>query len=152
MFCFLRQARKPLLQEFLRLTFRQHKLYFSTKKIASVKQLENNETSPKEINEEIKSGRSFGELGVSKERIELLEKQGIKRTFPIQEKSYAIIKAGKDLVGRSKTGTGKTLAFILPLIERYETTPITNNGSPYLLILSCVFYFIFFDQSGKCAK
>ena len=44
----------------------------------------------------------------------------IKEFFPIQAECYLPIAEGKDLIGRSKTGTGKTLAFVLPLLERIK--------------------------------
>ena len=40
--------------------------------------------------------------------------------FPIQAECYHPIADGKDLIGRSKTGTGKTLAFVLPILERLK--------------------------------
>ncbi len=59
----------------------------------------------------------FIDLGLSMDLVEVLRKQGIKKPTPIQEKSIGELLNGKDLVGQAQTGTGKTLAFLLPIIE-----------------------------------
>lgn len=64
-------------------------------------------------------GREFDQIGILKHRSANLAKLGIKKMFPIQEETYDLIKSGASVVGRAKTGTGKTLAFTLPLLERY---------------------------------
>ena len=48
--------------------------------------------------------------------VELLAKKGITNFTPIQAESFALLRSGNDLLGRSRTGTGKTLAFSLPLV------------------------------------
>lgn len=62
--------------------------------------------------------KSFKSLGLSEALIALLQKRGIKDPTPIQEKSIPVIFRGKDIIGRAQTGTGKTLAFLLPLLQR----------------------------------
>lgn len=52
--------------------------------------------------------------------IRSLEEQGINTPTPIQEKAIPLIKAGKDVVGISKTGSGKTIAFGAPLLEHIQ--------------------------------
>jgi DEAD/DEAH box helicase len=54
---------------------------------------------------------------LSSSTIASLKKRGIKQLFPIQAASIGPILEGKDLLGRARTGTGKTLAFSLPMIE-----------------------------------
>ncbi len=57
---------------------------------------------------------------ISPETISILNKQkGIYRLFPIQTATYDFIFDGLDLVGRARTGTGKTFSFALPVIERF---------------------------------
>jgi ATP-dependent RNA helicase DDX21 len=63
---------------------------------------------------------SFNNYCLSPSTIRNLEKKGIKTLFPIQQCCFNHIYEGKDLVGRARTGTGKTLAFSLPIIERLE--------------------------------
>ena len=51
---------------------------------------------------------------------ELLAAKGIVKFTPIQVQSYALLRRGADMLGRSQTGTGKTLAFALPLMHRLQ--------------------------------
>lgn len=60
----------------------------------------------------------FTELGVSAERVKLLTSQGITEPTPIQEQAIPVILQGRDCIGQAQTGTGKTLAFILPMLEK----------------------------------
>ena len=70
---------------------------------------------------------NFNELKVSAEICELLKRQGIVTPTPVQEKVIPNARAGKDLIVQSKTGTGKTLAFLLPTIERLKNIPATQE-------------------------
>ncbi|MBI2665772.1 DEAD/DEAH box helicase [Candidatus Woesearchaeota archaeon] len=63
---------------------------------------------------------NFVELGLKPGMIEILNKNGITEPTEIQQKSFQRVKEGKDLVGISKTGSGKTFAFGLPLLENVE--------------------------------
>ncbi|MCP5468023.1 MAG: DEAD/DEAH box helicase [Deltaproteobacteria bacterium] len=61
---------------------------------------------------------SFSDLGLSQALATRLSRQKIKSPTPIQKKSLPIALEGKDLIGIAQTGTGKTLAFVLPLLEK----------------------------------
>lgn len=61
--------------------------------------------------------KDFKDLGIKEELVDLLSNNGIKTPTPIQEKTIPLIKEGKDVIGEAQTGTGKTLAFLLPIIE-----------------------------------
>ncbi|MBH8563468.1 DEAD/DEAH box helicase [Nostoc sp. CENA67] len=63
---------------------------------------------------------SFQELGISQERAELLEKIGFTTPTNIQAQAIPQLLAGRDVVGQSQTGTGKTAAFSLPILERLD--------------------------------
>lgn len=52
--------------------------------------------------------------------IDALNKKGITYLFPIQEHCFQAIQAGKDLIGKDRTGSGKTLGFALPLLEKFR--------------------------------
>ena len=52
-----------------------------------------------------------------------LEAEGIVEPFPIQELALPIALNGSDIIGQARTGTGKTLAFGLPLLQRVRNTP-----------------------------
>ena len=60
---------------------------------------------------------NFEELGINNDIIDILKKSGITNPTPIQEESISFIKEGKDVIAEAQTGTGKTLAFLLPMFE-----------------------------------
>ena len=65
----------------------------------------------------------FGALGLSEEILIALEKKGFEQPTPIQEQTIPLLLKGKnDIVGQAQTGTGKTAAFGLPIIERFDPT------------------------------
>lgn len=63
---------------------------------------------------------NFKELGINNTLIDVLNKNGIKTPTEIQEKTIPYIKEFKDLIGEAKTGTGKTLSFLLPIFENID--------------------------------
>ena len=63
------------------------------------------------------SGQGFYGLGIAPNILTILEKLGFKTPTPIQEKSIPAGIEGKDVMGLAQTGTGKTLAFGIPLIQ-----------------------------------
>ncbi|MBZ9640680.1 DEAD/DEAH box helicase [Streptomyces sp. PSKA30] len=66
---------------------------------------------------------TFRELGILPETAEALEAVGIVTPFPIQEMTLPVALSGTDVIGQAKTGTGKTLGFGLPLLDRV-TVPV----------------------------
>ena len=60
----------------------------------------------------------FRELGVLEEIATALEAVGITTAFPIQSLTLPVALAGHDVIGQAKTGTGKTLGFGIPLLQR----------------------------------
>src|SRR3989344_8434354 len=62
----------------------------------------------------------FKDLNLSKEIIKAIEKNGFITPTAIQQKCIPLIQRGKDVVGQSLTGSGKTAAFGLPLLEKIE--------------------------------
>jgi ATP-dependent RNA helicase DeaD len=63
---------------------------------------------------------SFSSLGISDVRAEYLESQGFTTPTPIQAQAIPHLLAGRDVVGQAQTGTGKTAAFGLPILERVD--------------------------------
>ena len=61
---------------------------------------------------------TFTDLGVPEALSAVLSQQGIESAFPIQEKTLPDSLAGRDVLGRGRTGSGKTVAFALPLVAR----------------------------------
>jgi ATP-dependent RNA helicase DeaD len=64
---------------------------------------------------------SFKSLGLSEAGIQQLEKLGFTAPTTIQVQAIPVLLAGRDVVGQSQTGTGKTAAFSLPMLERIDT-------------------------------
>lgn len=62
----------------------------------------------------------FSSLGIRPEINETLKKTGIHVPTPIQLQAIPLLMAGKDLIAQSQTGTGKTLAFLLPILEKIK--------------------------------
>src|SRR4051794_7528601 len=61
---------------------------------------------------------TFRELGVLPEICDALERAGITTPFAIQEMTLSVALLGTDLIGQARTGTGKTLAFGIPILQR----------------------------------
>jgi superfamily II DNA/RNA helicase len=70
---------------------------------------------------------TFADLGVREETVRALTEDGIERTFPIQAQTLPLALDGGDVIGQAKTGTGKTLGFGVPLIQRI-TAPMDEDG------------------------
>jgi len=66
------------------------------------------------------SPTSFRDLGVSDEVITTLERRGISEPFPIQVMVIQDATAGRDTLAKSKTGSGKTLGFAIPIVEQLD--------------------------------
>jgi superfamily II DNA/RNA helicase len=64
------------------------------------------------------TNKTFVDLGVSSELVAVLSAQGITTAFPIQAMTIADALAGRDICGKAKTGSGKTLGFGLPMLQR----------------------------------
>ena len=80
---------------------------------------------------------SFAELGVPVQLTDVLDREGKKHAFPIQEDTLADTLAGRDVLGRGKTGSGKTLAFSLPLVARLGRKGGSSRpGHPRALVLA----------------
>lgn len=74
----------------------------------------------------------FEKLNVSASIIDALNKENILVPTPIQEKSIPLLKEGFDVIGQAQTGTGKTFAYAIPLIERINP----NEKYPLALVLT----------------
>src|SRR4051812_8047830 len=64
--------------------------------------------------------RLFSELGLSPEILKAVDKMGFEEASPIQTAVIPTILSGRDVVGQSSTGSGKTAAFAIPAIERVD--------------------------------
>jgi len=64
---------------------------------------------------------SFSELGLSPEILKAVDALGFEEASPIQAAAIPVLLGGKDVVGQSQTGSGKTAAFAIPAIEKVDT-------------------------------
>ncbi|MED1201661.1 DEAD/DEAH box helicase [Heyndrickxia acidicola] len=62
----------------------------------------------------------FTQLGIGKDLSKKLQSQGVLSPTPIQNQAIPPLLEGKDILAQAKTGTGKTLAFLLPILERID--------------------------------
>ncbi|MEK4061254.1 MULTISPECIES: DEAD/DEAH box helicase [unclassified Paenibacillus] len=74
----------------------------------------------------------FKELGVSELLNDLLKGQGIVKPTPVQEEAIPPVVQGLDVIARAKTGTGKTLAFLLPIMDKIRV----EAAYPQALVLA----------------
>lgn len=66
---------------------------------------------------------TFSELNIDQDMVDALAAKGIVEPFPIQTQTIPLALSGQDIIGQAKTGTGKTLGFGLPLIQRLGLDP-----------------------------
>lgn len=76
------------------------------------------------------SGSSFSTLGIAENFLSILKKLGYETPTPIQHQAIPVAMQGKDIIGIAQTGTGKTLAFGIPMIQR-----IAIHGGKGLVVL-----------------
>ena len=85
----------------------------------------------------IASPGTFDDLGVPAALIAVLRANGVTEPFPIQTATFPDALAGRDVLGRGRTGSGKTYAFLLPLLTRLAASPVPRRpGHPRALILA----------------
>lgn len=75
---------------------------------------------------------------IDRKTIKALNKRGITHLFPIQSATYDILFEGSDLIGRDRTGSGKTLSYALPLVERMRKEGLFKYKSgqkPFILVV-----------------
>ena len=65
---------------------------------------------------------------IRKETRKILKEHGVKYLFPIQYMTFDPVYDGKDVIGQARTGTGKTLSFVLPLLERLAAGEGSEGG------------------------
>src|SRR5271165_4185661 len=80
------------------------------------------------------SAKTFRDFGIAEPICAALEAEGITTAFPIQALTLPVALDGHDLIGQARTGTGKTLAFGIPILERLDVTR-REKASPRSLIV-----------------
>ena len=99
-----------------------------------VKYVEAESVTPK-----VSEGLEKSDLGyfLKNERmIEVLKKKGVKSFFPVQYETFKQLYDGQDLIARDRTGSGKTIAFSLPILERFRNERVFESDTrPKFLIV-----------------
>ena len=75
---------------------------------------------------------SFEQFNLPKSVQKAIDDLGFVTPTPIQERTFSVIMSGRDMMGIAQTGTGKTFAYLLPLLKLYKFTP---SHTPKIVIL-----------------
>ena len=81
----------------------------------------------------------FSELGLRPDMLRLIKARGYKHPTPIQAQAVPVVLQGRDVLAGAQTGTGKTAAFALPILQLFTENPrrvTTNQKAPRALILT----------------
>lgn len=76
----------------------------------------------------------FNQLGLLSPLLRALREEGYSTPTPIQEQAIPPVLHGRDLLGCAQTGTGKTAAFALPILQRLQENPVKNGGIRALVL------------------
>lgn len=74
----------------------------------------------------------FTDFNLSKSQLKSLAEAGLETPTPIQERAFPVIMSGKDVIGIAQTGTGKTLAYLLPVLRMWK---FQKHRLPQVLIM-----------------
>ena len=78
---------------------------------------------------------TFDDLDLSNQLRNSIEEMGFTHPTPIQEQAFSVVRSGKDVVGIAQTGTGKTFAYMLPILRDLK---FSKQDTPRVLILSLI--------------
>ena len=81
------------------------------------------------------AAQTFRDLGVDERICIALEGVGITAPFPIQSLALPVALGGHDIIGQARTGTGKTLAFGIPLLQHLADAPASESTAPAALVV-----------------
>ena len=62
----------------------------------------------------------FDELGLMPQILRGIEEMGFEETTPIQAQAIPVVMSGRDVIGQAQTGTGKTAAFGIPMLQKVD--------------------------------
>lgn len=77
----------------------------------------------------------FSALGLAAPLLKAIKEQGYTQPYPIQEQAIPAILAGRDILGIAKTGSGKTAAFALPILQQFQKKEVGKNRFIKALVL-----------------
>jgi len=76
---------------------------------------------------------TFEQFNLPKSLQKAIDELGLTTPTPIQEKSFSVVMSGRDVMGIAQTGTGKTLAYLLPLLKQWKFVP-TDSARIVILV------------------
>ena len=79
---------------------------------------------------------SFDQLGLSPALLRTVAQQGYAHPTPVQREAIPLVLDGRDLLAGAQTGTGKTAAFVLPILQRLDSTEPRSPGKIRVLVLA----------------
>lgn len=77
---------------------------------------------------------NFKDLGLQTELLDGIEAMGFNQATPIQQEAIPVINDGKDLIGIAQTGTGKTAAFVLPILNKILLEPASGFVKALIIV------------------
>ena len=81
--------------------------------------------------------RTWAQCGVSKKEMDILRKLNFEKPTPIQCQAIPAIMSGRDLIGIAKTGSGKTISFIIPMFRHIlDQPPLEDSDGPVSIIMT----------------
>jgi superfamily II DNA/RNA helicase len=116
----------------------------STEPAAALDHAETGAPAPEEIESQVEQlggapvaedSPLFSDFDVHPDIVAALAEVGITRTFAIQELTLPLALAGNDLIGQARTGTGKTLGFGVPMLQRVVPPAEGGDGVPQALVV-----------------
>ena len=79
---------------------------------------------------------NFKSFSFSSELLQALEELNFHTLTPVQRSAIPAVRKGKDVLASAQTGTGKTAAFALPLIQKLSESTLSDNNAPSALVLA----------------
>ena len=109
------------------------------KKLENIAEIESQTLELSKENEN-ENENGFLDFGFNKSILNSLRNKGYKNPTPIQKAAIPELMLGRDLLGQAQTGTGKTAAFALPLIEKLADNKELNAKVLVMTPTSCLLY------------
>lgn len=94
---------------------------------------------------------SFESFALPKSLQKAVDELGLSQPTPIQERAFPVVMSGRDVMGIAQTGTGKTFAYLLPLLKQYRFTP-THTPKIVILVPTRELVVQVADEAAKLAK
>ncbi|KAL2131241.1 hypothetical protein VTI74DRAFT_5367 [Chaetomium olivicolor] len=81
--------------------------------------------------------QKWSQCGLTRPILDVIDKLGYEKPTPIQMQALPVIMSGRDVIGVAKTGSGKTMAFVLPMLRHIkDQDPVSGDDGPIALIMT----------------